>query len=124
MNTSVMHNMEQEMLRSIVVDAVDVPEPKHVEPIAKLLQRIDDTDLIKAHNHYAQLLDQSSQEILSRMRHRADMLRNRARQLDDEADLFEKKQQELSRTNFTLMEDIEEIEDILRSLAHIEPQRV
>ena len=124
MNTGVMHNMEQEMLRSIVVDKVDVPEPKHVEPIAKLLQRIDDTDLIKAHNHYAQLLDQSSQEILSRMRHRADMLRSRARELDEEADHFEKKQDELSMRNIVVLEDIEEIENILRSLAHIEPQRV
>ena len=123
MNATIMHNIEQEMLHSIVVDAVEVQEPKRVEPITKLLQRIDDTDLIKAHNHYAQLLDQSSQEILSRMRHRATMLRDRANQLDKEADDFEHAQEILSQRNLAIMEDIEEIENILHSLAHIEPQR-
>lgn len=122
MNAAVMHNVEQELHRSIVFDGGKA-ELKTVEPLGAILKRIDDTDLVKAHNHYAQLLDQHTQEIVSRMHHRADMLRRRARQLDEEADIFQKKQDEISRRNFTLMEDIDEIENILRSLAHIEPQR-
>lgn len=121
---NVMHQVEQAITEGTRIAEEVEAERRHAEPIAKLLQRIDDTDLIKAHNHYAQLLDQSSEEILSRMRHRATMLRERANQLDHEADEFTKKHESISRRNFGIMEDIEEIENILRSLAHIEPQRV
>lgn len=119
MNANIMHDLEQTLN---IPDLKDVKN--NIEPIGAILKRIDDTDLLKAKEHYSIMLDLHSQEILSRMRHRATMLRERANQLDKEADHFERQTDNVSMHNSTLMDHISEIESILHSLAHIEPQRV
>lgn len=119
MNAEVMHNFEQ---------ALNVPDLKdiktNVEPIGAILKRIDDTDLLKAKEHYSTMLDLHTQEIVSRMRHRAAMLRERAEQLDKEADHFLRQSENIAIYNTSLMDHVTEIEGILHALAHIEPQRV
>lgn len=101
-----------------------IAEPMQESTIAEILKRADDAEMLTVQAKYLQMLDSEVQLLVSKTRHRAAMLRERAAQLDGEADQLERATPTVIKANVDLADKAAEVEDMLRSLVHIEPHRV
>ena len=95
-----------------------------VESMSAILKRIDENTVDEARNRYVQLLQQESAEIVERLRHRATMLRQRAEELDVNADVIEQNRLNVFSMSGLIAERMDDAVNDLMKLAHIEPEKV
>lgn len=92
--------------------------------MSTIVAKLEADDLQTQTTQYNSLMDREAQDLISQLRHRAMMLRNRADELDGIADSMTKFYQDLYHKAETFVRTANETRAVLETMSHINPTKV
>lgn len=98
-----------------------VRAPKNISDV---VSNLNETDIHTQAHKYRTMMHQEAEDLVSQLRHRANMMRIRAEEFDVIADNLEKFSRELGGKVNTFSETFDNTKDILQAHAHINPTKV
>lgn len=115
--------MNDQMIQDIETELQKDVSSHHIS-MSNIIKALEKNDLISMSQHYRLLMDTEAQELVSKLRHRADMMRQRAHEFDAIADGIEKFSDDLGNKVETFVTTHTQTTEVLHAVAHINPSKV